>query len=82
MLLLVVVVGCCWLLLLFVVVCCCLLLFVVVVVVGVGVGVVVVDGFCVHNLSALTRSPLRWPGSADIFHPRHQGTKLFLVSFS
>jgi hypothetical protein len=25
-----------------------------------------VDGFCVHNLSALTRSPLRWPGSADI----------------
>jgi hypothetical protein len=25
-----------------------------------------VDGFCVHNLSALTRSPLRWPGSADL----------------
>jgi hypothetical protein len=28
--------------------------------VGVGVGVVV------HNLSALTRSPLRLPGSADL----------------
>ena len=39
---------------------------VVVFLVGVrGFVVVVVDGFCVHNLSALTRSPLRWPGSAD-----------------
>jgi len=31
--------------------------------VGVGVGVGV--GVVVHNLSALTRSPLRLPGSAD-----------------